>query len=94
MHKILIFGLLLLLIPVSGQAYDILTNSFYETLVRAHGWKCDVKFAFERRSSTARGIATEIQCEDGKVFYYTDLPLAGDKRSISICHKGKCKKIN
>lgn len=92
MRKILALSLLLSLVPVSGQA--ILTESFYGNLLRAHGWECDVKFAFERKSSIARGIATEIECESGKVFYYVDLPLSGDKRSISICYKGKCKKIN
>lgn len=93
MRKILILSLLLSLVPVSAEAVD---SVFLKNIIRAHGWKCDYinGSVYIITSRSARGRSAEITCDNGKVFYYIDLPLTDEKRSISICHKGKCKKIN
>ena len=98
MHKILIFGLLLLLIPVSGQAYKSDSDIFYMNIIRAQGWKCN---SISRRSEgrvAYQGIAVEIECANGvlgkSVYHYMLVRVSEGKYSASICWKGKCEKIN
>lgn len=93
MRKALIITLLLFLIPMSGQAYTSQVNKFYGNIIRAHGWKCDeVEFAWEGISPISRVLSAEIKCKNGKVYYFIDRPFSDTTRSMSICHKGVCKK--
>ena len=98
MHKILILGLLLFFIPASGQGQD---SQFCVELIRAAGWKCDkapyyTSFVREGiRNSPSRSDVAEVECKNGKTYYVVmNTSLRTGERSISVCHKGKCKKIN
>ena len=94
MRKILLLSLMLLIAPVSGQAFDTGRELFYRNIVRAHGWKCDeVQYASEGKSGISRSLSAEIKCKDGKVYYFINRALDDNKRSMSICYKGKCKKL-
>ena len=98
MHKVLIFALLLFPVPASGQLLSIEENkAFHMHIIRAQGWKCDEVDSMrsgKENSYPTFGSTTEIKCKNGKAYYLTDLRLKAGERSLSICHKGLCKKLN
>ena len=86
--------MLLFLVPVSSQALEFGEKRFYGNIIRAHGWKCDeVQYAFEGKSGISRSLSAEIECKNGKVYYFINRALDDNTRSMSICYKGKCKKL-
>ena len=93
MHKALILSLLLLLVPVSGQAIQAERETFYTHLIRSVGWKCDeVSTWHPGRHPTASASIREIECKNGKVYYLRNFPK-GESFSKSLCHKGVCKEL-
>lgn len=85
-------------ITAQAQAFTSSEDRFYQNIVRSQGWKCNEVVRTVSGGRAYHGRAVEIQCTNGvlgrSVYHYMIIAAGGDKRSVSICWKGKCRKIN